>query len=437
MTLISTDRVSLFDFLKPALPLSSACRRKSAAGLSGLPPPHPRGRFIGYATYYLVRNNLPVVSAEMGARLGYDKSMIGDILAATAISYGVGKLVMGWFSDRSSPRRFIALGLALTACLNFAFGASSDFRLHLALWAANGFVQGMGYGPCATSLAHWYGLKERGAVFGFWNMAHNAGGGLVGVIAAWAASCWGWRSAFFVPGLLALAGSAYLAWRMRDAPTSLGLPTIEEHLGEPPPSHDRSAAGGVPEGIFKRHILPNKTLWLIAFANFFVYIARYSMLDWGPTYLKEVKGASLGHGGLRTLLLEFSGALGMLATGWLSDRIGGRRGLVSAACIAPCVLVFWALTLTPPGLLWLDLALPPLIGFLVYAPCDAGVSLDLTARGGGHGGGLRRPLRLPGPRRQTRASAGSPSTTAGARAHLRAGLPLSRPCCCQSLEPPA
>ena len=374
--------MSLLDLLKPAPPvprlppeecrrLYPACRRRIL-----------EAAFIGYAAYYLVRNNLPVVSAEMGARLGYDKSMIGDILAATAISYGVGKLVMGWFSDRSSPRRFIALGLALTACLNFAFGASSDFRLHLALWAVNGFVQGMGYGPCATSLAHWYGLKERGAVFGFWNMAHNAGGGLVGVIAAWAASRWGWRSAFFVPGLLALAGSAYLAWRMRDAPPSLGLPTIEEHLGEPPPSHDRSAAGGVPEGIFKRHILPNKTLWLIAFANFFVYIARYSMLDWGPTYLKEVKGASLGHGGLSTLLLEFSGALGMLATGWLSDRIGGRRGLVSAACMAPCVLVFWALTLTPPGMLWLDLALLSLIGFLVYAPVMMlGVmSLDLTAK---------------------------------------------------------
>jgi sugar phosphate permease len=30
-------------------------------------------------------------------------------------------------------------------------------------------------------------------------------------------------------------------------------------------------------------------LWVLAIANIFVYIARYAMVDWGPTYLKEVK----------------------------------------------------------------------------------------------------------------------------------------------------
>jgi len=39
---------------------------------------------IGYATFYHVRNNLPVVSKEMGAVFDYDKAQIGDLLAATA-----------------------------------------------------------------------------------------------------------------------------------------------------------------------------------------------------------------------------------------------------------------------------------------------------------------------------------------------------------------
>jgi sugar phosphate permease len=45
--------------------------------------------FIGYATFYFVRNNLPVVSREMGIALHYSKEQMGNILAATAISYGV------------------------------------------------------------------------------------------------------------------------------------------------------------------------------------------------------------------------------------------------------------------------------------------------------------------------------------------------------------
>ncbi|MCX6551386.1 MAG: MFS transporter, partial [Acidobacteria bacterium] len=62
--------------------------------------------FIGYATFYFVRNNLPVVSKEMGLALGYDKSQIGDILALTAIAYGLGKFLLGALSDRSNPRYF-------------------------------------------------------------------------------------------------------------------------------------------------------------------------------------------------------------------------------------------------------------------------------------------------------------------------------------------
>ena len=67
--------------------------------------------FIGYATFYFVRNNLPVVSREMGLALHYSMEQIGNILAATAISYGVGKLFMGAWSDRSNPRYFMPLGL--------------------------------------------------------------------------------------------------------------------------------------------------------------------------------------------------------------------------------------------------------------------------------------------------------------------------------------
>ena len=57
--------------------------------------------FLGYAAFYFVRNNLSVVSKEMGEALHYDKSQIGDILAVTAITYGLGKFVMGALSDRS------------------------------------------------------------------------------------------------------------------------------------------------------------------------------------------------------------------------------------------------------------------------------------------------------------------------------------------------
>lgn len=339
--------------------------------------------FIGYATFYFVRNNLPVVSKEMGQALSYSKSEIGDMLALTAIAYGLGKFLLGALSDRSNPRYFMPAGLVLTAACNFLFGAGGGYWTHLALWTLNGFVQGMGWAPCGRSLGHWYSVRERGTIFAFWNIAHNVGGGLVGVIAAHSAASFGWRSAFYVPAVLALLCALYLVIRLRDTPQSVGLPPIEEYKNDYPAEageHSERELGT--RELFVRFIFTNKFLWLFAVANFFVYIVRYSLLDWGPTYLKEIKHANLSQGGLSTLIYEFAGIGSTLLMGWISDRLGGRRGMVSLLCMIPIFGAFAGILWTPAGMLWLDFTLFGVIGFFVYPPVMLlGVAgLDFTSK---------------------------------------------------------
>ena len=178
--------------------------------------------FIGYATFYLVRNNLPVVSKEMGQALAYSKDQIGDMLAVMVAVYGLGRFVMGSLSDRSNPRYFMSLGLLLTAACNFAFAAATVIRRTWRCGRMNGLAQSMGWAPCGRSLSHWYSIRERGTIFGFWNLAQNVGGGLIGVIAAYSAEWFGWRSAFYVPGILATICAIYLMVRLRDTPQSVG-----------------------------------------------------------------------------------------------------------------------------------------------------------------------------------------------------------------------
>jgi OPA family glycerol-3-phosphate transporter-like MFS transporter len=318
--------------------------------------------FIAYATFYIVRNNLAPVSDPFMRALHYDKVMLGHILSGTAIAYGIGKFVMGYFADRSDARKYVAFGMLLTALINFAFGASRNFQAHFYLWTLNGFFQG---------------------IFGVWNISHNVGGGIAGYLAAKCAEQWGWSSAFYVPGAIALVGAAYLFWRMRDAPQSVGLPCVEEYKDDYPPeereSHERELT--TRELLFK-YILPNRMLWVLSIANIFVYIARYAMVDWGPQYLREVKGATVGQGGFSTLLIEFSGAAGMLIMGRLSDKTGGRRGRVSVISMLPLLIIFPAILLTPKGILWLDLSLFAILGFFVYTPVlfSGVISLDLTTK---------------------------------------------------------
>jgi OPA family glycerol-3-phosphate transporter-like MFS transporter len=339
--------------------------------------------FIGYATFYLVRNNLPVVSREIGQSLHYSKGQIGDLLALTAISYGVGKFIMGAWSDRSNPRYFMPLGLLVTALCNFAFASASSYPVHMVLWALNGLAQSMGWAPCGRSLGHWYSVGERGTVFSFWNVAQNVGGGITGLLVAYCTELLGWRSAFYVPGILAMICAFYLILRLRDTPQSVGLPPIEEFRNDyPVGGHLYSEKELGTRDLLLNYILKNRYLWLFAGANFFAYIARYSMLDWGPTYLKEVKHASLAQGGVSTAALEFSAIFSTILMGWLSDKFGGRRGMICVLCMIPVFLSFIGIIFSPDNLLWLDIGLFGVIGFFVYPTIMllAVSALDFTSK---------------------------------------------------------
>jgi MFS transporter, OPA family, glycerol-3-phosphate transporter len=341
--------------------------------------------FLGYAVFYLVRNNLSTVAKDIQGALHYDHNMIGSILAVSAIAYGLGKFLMGSLSDRSNPARFMATGLLFTALCNFAFGSVENYNVHLLLWALNGFIQGMGWPPCGRSIGHWFSVRERGSYFALWNIAHNIGGGLAGILAAFAASNYGWQAAFYFPAVIAVIGSVYLFWRLHDTPQSVGLPPIEVYKNDFPEGEEKH---GLHEKelstreLFVEYIFKNKYLWLIAMANFFVYIVRYSMLDWGPTYLREIKGATLTGGGIAILIIEFGGIPSTLLMGWLSDKVGGRRGMVSLLCMIPIFAAFAGIYLNPPGNLWLDMTFLAIIGFFVYPPVMLlGVyGLDLTSK---------------------------------------------------------
>lgn len=342
--------------------------------------------FIGYAVFYLVRNNLSPVAKDIQGVLHYNDSMLGSIMAITALSYGAGKFLMGAWSDRSDSRKFMALGLFLTAICNFAFGGVASFKMHLLLWGLNGLFQGMGWPPCGRSMGHWFSERERGWSFSIWNTSHNIGGGIAGYLATWCLVHFGgWQYAFYIPGAIALVASLYLLVRLVDTPQSVGLPPVEIYKNDMPAGLAETAGAECDlsyKTLFVEHVLRNKYVWLLAFANFFAYISRYSMLDWGPKYVREMKGADIMGGGQAVLIIEISGIVSTIFLGWVSDRVGGRRGMVAALCMIPILGAFTTMLFTPKGMLWLDMVMLGAIGFFVYPVINLIVilALDLTSK---------------------------------------------------------
>src|SRR6188508_73007 len=107
------------------------------------------GIFVGYAAYYLVRNNLALAIPDILREYPqHSKAELGTALTGLSIAYGVSKFLMGSVSDRSNAKYFLPLGLILSCAIMASSGLFKSIYSSLAviivLQTINGWVQGMG-----------------------------------------------------------------------------------------------------------------------------------------------------------------------------------------------------------------------------------------------------------------------------------------------------
>lgn len=332
------------------------------------------GIFLGYAGYYLVRKNFSLAMPDLIDQ-GFSKAQLGFALSGVSIAYGLSKFLMGNVSDRSNARNFLTAGLVLSAFTMIFMGifpfATSSIAVMFILLFINGWFQGMGWPPCGRVVVHWYSIKERGTMMSIWNVAHNVGGGLVGPIAILAIEIFAdWHSKFYFPGIIALFFAVIAYVLVRDTPQSCGLPPIEAYKNDYPKNYsaDQEKEFTAKE-IFFKYVFNNRMLWYIAFANAFVYLVRYGILDWAPTFLEEAKGFSLKESGWAYFFYEYAGIPGTLLCGLISDKVfKGRRApatIIYMVLVLIAVLVYWK---NPPGNIWIDNTALIAIGFLIYGP---------------------------------------------------------------------
>lgn len=268
------------------------------------------GIFFGYAAYYLVRKNFALAMPYL-VEQGFSRGDLGFALSGISIAYGFSKFIMGSVSDRSNPRVFLPAGLILAAAVMLFMGfvpwATSSIAIMFVLLFLCGWFQGMGWPPCGRTMVHWWSQKERGGIVSVWNCAHNVGGGLPPLLfllgMAWFND---WKAALYMPAFGAIVVALFAFAMMRDTPQSCGLPPIEEYKNDYPDDYNEKAEEELTaKQIFMQYVLPNKLLWYIAIANVFVYLLRYGILDWSPTYLKEVKHFALDKSSWAYFLYEY------------------------------------------------------------------------------------------------------------------------------------
>ena len=140
------------------------------------------GAFLGYAAYYLVRKNLSLAAPDMINDGILDAGKVGLAMSAVSIAYAFSKFVMGSVSDRSDARKFLCVGLILSALTMMAVGiipfgpnTAVNTVIIFVLMLIVGWLSGFGWPPCGRIMAHWFSQNERSFKMSVWNVSDMEG----------------------------------------------------------------------------------------------------------------------------------------------------------------------------------------------------------------------------------------------------------------------
>lgn len=330
--------------------------------------------FLCYMAMYLIRNNFKAAQPLLKEQLNLSTTDLGTIGFAFSVTYGIGKTALGYFIDGKNSKRFVSVLLILSSLMVAGIG----FMLMaggvyvggmMIMWGMSGFFQSAGGPSSYSTITRWTSRKMRGRWLGWWNVSHNVGGAIAGIFALWGANTFfGGNVAgmFIVPAILALFIGVLSLFVGHDSPEELGWEKAEVIFDEPIAQDDIDSEKLTKWEIFKKYILKNPYIWVLCFANVFVYIIRIGIDNWSALYVVETLGWDKKDAAATLFWFEMGAMAGSFSWGWISDLVKGRRAAVAIGCM---IAMFGAIYMyaTATTVISLNVALF-ICGILIFGP---------------------------------------------------------------------
>ena len=301
------------------------------------------------------------------------------VFAVTFVARPLGGVILGQLGDRLGRKEVLAFTLMMMALATFGIGALPPASV-LGIWApilliclklVQGFSTGGEYAGATTFVTEYAPDKRRGfyaAMLDWGSYVGNAlGAGFVTALMltlpADVMETWGWRLPFLIA--LPMGGIAlYLRTRIEDTPA---FRDAQAESDDEEPADLAAAETDImlpeegPLGVWDML----RTYWrelliaivLVTGAN----TVGYALTSYMPTYLTTTLGYDAEHGPLLTLPILVLVAFLVPTMGWVSDHLGRKPVLFSAA-LSTVVLAVPSFLLMEHGELW-----STLLGLTLFA----------------------------------------------------------------------
>jgi len=311
-------------------------------GRGSISPPYFYGWVVTWTAFailavaYGIQFSFGVFLPEIVADTGWSRTQLSVAISAYVLGYSLLSGFTGAVTDRSGPKRVIAVGAVFLGLGYVLVGVAQEywqFFVAMALVAALGMSAT--FIPCSATVARWFD-QDRGKALGIATSGGSFGGFLVPPVAGVLTGAVGWRATYVILGVVAvvaLLGASLLI--VRD-PGEKGL-MVDGVTGGSDGHGERAAGAGATDcapveavwGATRAQAMKTGIFWVAGAIFFFTWLAVFMPL---VHLVPLAEDLGIGKAAASTMIsaIGIGGLLGRTATGIISDRIGR---LVSLAAV--------------------------------------------------------------------------------------------------------
>jgi MFS transporter, ACS family, glucarate transporter len=274
---------------------------------------------------YVDRVCISTAAGSITSELHLTPAQMGWVFSAFTIAYALFEIPSGRLGDTLGPRKVLTRIVLWWSAFTMATGLVWSYLTLLIARFLFGAGEAGAFPNMSRSLSHWFPERERGTAHGVMFMGSRLGGAITPLLVTPILAYAGWRTSFWIFGLLGVVWSIFW-WRwFRDDPSS----HPEVNAGELAVIQESALESGTAKqqretplwSLFKLQLL-----W-ISLMYFCYGYSLYFYLTWLPTYLRDVRGFSNSQTSLVHTFVLLTAAAASILGGRLTDLLVKRYGL--------------------------------------------------------------------------------------------------------------
>lgn len=328
--------------------------------------------FAGILLAFLVRLAPAVALPELQVEYALSIAEAGLMTSVFMWPFALMQPVAGAVADRLGPRATVTVFLAIAAAGQLLFALAPDSSSALIGRSLTGVGFATLFVAGAMIMSQWFRPRAFSFLTGIWTSVGNLGSVAAATPLALLIAFAGWRFSFALIGL-AVALLTLLTWAfLRNRPADLGLPSIAEVDGTPPP-----APGGRPMPLLAgvRRLFRTRTTWLLCGYGFTLFGTMTMMQGFfAVPYLMGVHGFTKSQVADCLTLWAVGLIAGCALWGYVASHLARSLKTVALRGAVTYGLLWLLLAVWPDGLpAWLVWGAMLWGGFFVatWIPCYA------------------------------------------------------------------